>query len=170
MNRLSLLALVPLSLLLRADSCVLDGGFFGLPPPSTAETTTTKKLTLRLDAARPALRFRVPVSMTPTSASAHVDVIVGRTTDTVRLEIANEGFSSAEPGAWTPVSTGFAGSVFLGQVEEQDVILSVGLDVIDPDAAVDVDLDVVFACPNDVDFDGLADDVAITIAPLEPQP
>lgn len=169
-HRLRVLALVPLSLLLRADVCFEDGGFFGLPPPSTAETTTQKKLTLHLDAAHPTQRFEVPVSMTPPSASAHVDVLVNRATDTVRLEVAGRGFDNADRSAWPVVSTGFAGSVFLETSETQRVVLSIGLDDEGADAVADVDLDVIFACPADVDFDGLSDGVVVDIGPLEPLP
>lgn len=169
MNRA--LALVPLTLLLRADVCIDGLGFPG-PFPSATETSTTKKLTLHLDREHAAQRFRIPLTMTPPSGGAHVDVIVNRATRLVRIEIADANVASTEPGGWTPVSTGFAGSVFLNGSETQDVVLAVGIDPFDLDSVADVDLeldvDVVFACPSDVDFDGVSDGVVVDIGQLDP--
>lgn len=174
--RFAPLALLPLTLLLRADGCFVDDGFgFAGAFPATTETTVEKKLTLHLDGQQPQVRFVMPLTMTPASSSAHVDVLVTRATRRVGIECAEEEFATDERSRWFGIDVNGSTSTFLTPREQTALRLSVGLGeddiaLTDPTASVDVDLVVTFAEPTDVDFDGADDGVVLDIGTLEPLP
>lgn len=167
MTRLRVLALVPVVLVCGAADCGGFGGPFGGPFVAPAEVSANKQLTLHVDPTQPQQRFRLPVSVTPSSDGAHADAIVVRATRAFHLAVTTPLAASNLVTDWPLVDVGFNMSTFLEGGPE--AILAVGLEPGD-EAALDVELNVVVGALADFDFDGADDGVVIDLGALEPLP
>ena len=163
------LLLLPLSSGLTG--CIGGDGFDFIadgPFPVFEETTTTKQLTLTLDDLNPVQRYQLLASVNPGTFEAHVDVSVRRATAVFGFEITEEAFASNEPAFWPGADVGFLFQTRSAGNGRDLLRLSVARFPENAGQQVSIDLEVVLAAPNDVDFDGVGDDVTVELGPLDP--
>jgi hypothetical protein len=147
-----------------------DAGFDGpLPPFSSGEVDTTKSLGLTLGA--DAVRFAVPVRVTPPTFDARVELTVIDATRPLRAEFLPEPFAGGPIESWAFVSTDSQLQTFLSGVDVEDLRLSLARDPSDVEDPIAVRMALRLVAPTDVDFDGVDDGVTVsfgTLSPLSP--
>ncbi|MDP2342303.1 MAG: hypothetical protein Q8O67_15215 [Deltaproteobacteria bacterium] len=159
---------------LGALSGCIDGGFDGFdfiadgPFPVFQETTTSKKLTLTLDDLNPVQRYVIPATQQPSSFEAHFDIAVSRADSGFFVELIDDQFASDEPFNWAFADVGFGFRAASSGTGTDRIRLSVARQDVDAGRAISLDIDLTLAAPSDVDFDGIDDNVTVSLGGLEP--
>jgi hypothetical protein len=167
LSSLVVVAVVAVVAALAACDAGFDGAVFPTLPPAR-ELAVTKELVVSVASAP--LRFRVPVRVSPPSFDARVEVAVQDASRPLRVEVTPEQFAGSAPETWALVGTDGVAQTFLSGVDTEDLRLSLAHDDADVADPIAVRLALRLVAPSDIDFDGIADGVAVSFDPLTPLP
>jgi hypothetical protein len=145
----------------------------GLPVGVFGEVNATRTLTVSLASPVTTQRFVVPVLIDPPSPDARVEAFFVRVEGLVVADLATNAFASSMPAGWALVEQGTALRTFSAADATTEAFrLSLahasdaGWTTTDDSAAAQIEL--VVSAPSDVDFDGVDDDVTVSIGELSP--
>lgn len=141
-----------------------------LPPPPSgfSNTTTVRGISVRLDDTAPIQRYLFPVTIEPASSATEA-LFTATVTDLSGAAVGEldlEDFATPSPAGWLGLQDGSVlQTTFLASSTE--VRLSLARNGAAGESA-DVTLQLTLAAPNDLNFDGVADDLTVEIGDPTP--